>query len=62
MKLSPKKVDVGFTALNLCLWIWAVSHMKQHGDYLGGPNLIALIALMLSVLIWYRAVLAGRRE
>ena len=61
MKAQPRKVDVALTAMNLGFWIWAVSHMKQHGNYLGGPHLIALIAMMLSLLVWYRSVLAARR-
>lgn len=61
MKINPKKLDLGITTLNVGFWLWAVSHMKQHGDHLGGPHLIALIALMVSVFICYRALLAGRR-
>ena len=62
MKSRLIRIDVALTAVNLCFWIWAVSHMKQHGDYLGGPHLIALIAMTLSLLVWYRSVVAARRS
>jgi hypothetical protein len=60
MKPQNKSFQAAITVLNLVFWIWAVSHMKQHGDYLGGPHLIALIATMLALLICYRSVLAAR--
>ena len=60
MKPQNKKIQVAFTTLNLALWIWVVSHMKQHGDHLGGPHLIALVAAMLGLLLWYRSILAAR--
>jgi hypothetical protein len=61
MKPQNKKVQLAITSLNLALWIWVDSHMKQHGDHLGGPHLIALIATMLALLICYRSVLAARQ-
>ena len=61
MKPQNKKVQVVITSVNLALWIWAVSHMKQHGDHLGGPHLIALIAAMLALFICYRSILAARK-
>ncbi|HWA24121.1 MAG TPA: hypothetical protein VG734_00495 [Lacunisphaera sp.] len=61
MKSIDKKVELVTTALNLALWIWVVSHMKQHGNYLGGPHLIALIAAFLALFIWYRSVRANRQ-
>ena len=61
MKPQARKVQVAFTTLNLALWMWVVSHMKQHGDHLGGPHLIALIATMLALLICYRSILAARQ-
>ena len=61
MKSQNKKLQVAITSVNLALWIWVVSHMKQHGDHLGGPHLIALIAAMLALFIWYRSWLAARQ-
>jgi len=61
MKPTDTKLQIAITAVNLVLWIWVVSHMKQHGNYLGGPHLIALIAMFLGVLIWYRAIRANRQ-
>jgi hypothetical protein len=61
MNTPNRKVQVAVTSVNLALWIWVVSHMKQHGDYLGGPLLIALIATMLALLICYRSILAARQ-
>ena len=61
MKPQNKKIQIAFTTLNLALWIWVVAHMKQHGDHLGGPHLIALVAAMLGLLLWYRSILAARQ-
>lgn len=62
MKSQNRKVQVALTSLNLALWIWVVSHMKQHGDHLGGPHLIALIAAMLALFLCYRSILAARQS
>lgn len=61
MKSQNTKLQIAITTLNLALWIWVASYTKRDGDYLGGPHLIALIATMLALLIWYRAVLANRQ-
>jgi hypothetical protein len=61
MKTQNRKFQVAITTANLAFWVWVVSHMKQHGDHLGGPHLIALIATALALLICYRSVLAARQ-
>ena len=61
MNTQSSKFQVAVAAVNLGFWIWVVSHMKQHGDYLGGPNLYALIGTAIALLICYRSVLAARQ-
>lgn len=61
MNPQHAKFQVVIATVNLALWFWVVRHMKQHGDHLGGPHLIALIATAFALLICYRSVLAARR-